>query len=83
MSEQKQSRLIEGVVEKHGRDKTVTVSVIRTQPHAEYGKVVRSKTKFHVHDEQNRAKTGDKVRIKQCRPYSKTKTWELIEIIEV
>ncbi len=81
MTEQAKAHHIQGVVIKHGRDKTVTVRVDRTRPHSEYGKVLRMHSKFHVHDEENRAKTGDQVLIKQSRPHSKTKTWELVEIL--
>ncbi len=69
-----------GVVIKDNRSKTITVRVDRTLKHPVYDKVIHLRTKFHVHDEQGLAKVGDQVRIKQSRPYSKTKTWELVEV---
>jgi small subunit ribosomal protein S17 len=47
-----------------------------------YGKIVRKSVKFKAHDEQNDAKTGDTVRIAECRPLSKDKRWRLVEIVE-
>jgi small subunit ribosomal protein S17 len=47
-----------------------------------YGKSIRRSTKLHAHDENNTAKAGDVVTIKECRPMSKTKSWTLVSVIE-
>ncbi|MGQ0664150.1 MAG: 30S ribosomal protein S17 [Pseudomonadota bacterium] len=71
-------RVLEGTVVSDVNDKTVTVKVERRFMHAVYKKfIVRSK-KFLAHDEANRAKVGDKVRIRECRPISKRKRWEVM-----
>jgi small subunit ribosomal protein S17 len=62
-------------------EKTVTVVIDRKMPHALYGKAVRRSTKLHAHDEKNAAKNGDIVVIKQARPRSRTKAWELVEVV--
>ena len=64
-------------------DKTIVVRVDAVKAHRRYKKVVRRSTKFHAHDEQNRANVGDIVRIVETRPLSKTKTWRLAEVLEV
>ena len=71
-----------GVVTSDSRDKTVTVEVPNSSPHPRYDKIVRRSTKFHVHDETNDARRGDKVRIMETRPISKQKRWRLVEILE-
>lgn len=82
MSEQnKAKRMLEGKVVANNRQKTIKVSIQRTERHALYGKVMHTSTTLHVHDEKNSAKVGDTVRIVQSRPYSKTKSWELAEIV--
>ena len=63
-------------------EKSITVVIDRFVKHPLYGKRLRRTTKFHAHDETNQAQTGDLVRIKQVRPISKTKTFELVEIVE-
>src|SRR5213080_4586985 len=72
-----------GVVVSSGMDKTIVVRVDAVKAHPKYKKVVRRSAKFHAHDEQNRAKIGDVVRIVETRPLSKTKNWRLAEIVEV
>ena len=54
----------------------------RRVQHPLYGKSIRRSTKLHAHDENNTAKTGDVVTIKESRPISKTKAWTLVEVIE-
>jgi small subunit ribosomal protein S17 len=51
-------------------------------PHPRFGKIVKHTAKFHAHDEKNEAKTGDKVRITETRPLSKTKRWRLVEVLK-
>ncbi|MDZ4719508.1 MAG: 30S ribosomal protein S17 [Roseiflexaceae bacterium] len=62
-------------------EKTVVVAVDYLRPHPLYRKIIRKTSKFHAHDEQNTCKIGDVVRIGETRPLSKTKCWEVIEIV--
>jgi small subunit ribosomal protein S17 len=62
-------------------DKTVVVSVERRFAHPLYGKQVTRHKKYYAHDEQNEARLGDVVRIKETRPLSKKKRWRLVEVI--
>ena len=62
--------------------KTIVVRVQRRFPHPEYKKVITQFNKFYAHDEKNEAKVGDRVRIQECRPLSKTKRWRLVEVVE-
>jgi small subunit ribosomal protein S17 len=71
-----------GVVRSDKMDKTIVVSVETTTLHPMYKKyVVRSK-RLKAHDEKNEAKTGDRVRVVECRPISKEKCWRLDAILE-
>jgi len=63
-------------------DKTVTVMLERKVKHALYGKYIKRSTKVHAHDEENNCAEGDTVRIEQCRPLSKNKSWRVIEVLE-
>lgn len=63
-------------------DKTVVVRTVSRVPHPRFGKIVKHTAKFHAHDEKNEAKTGDKVRITETRPLSKTKRWRLVEVLK-
>jgi small subunit ribosomal protein S17 len=63
-------------------DKTVVVAVDYLKPHPLYRKIIRKTSKFHAHDETNQCHTGDVVRIGETRPLSKTKRWEVVEIIQ-
>jgi len=71
-----------GLVISNKMNKTITVTVQRKKKHPIYGKFVKQTKKFHAHDEKNEAGEGDKVRIAETRPLSKTKRWRLVEIIE-
>jgi len=71
-----------GIVTSDAMNKTITVSVERLKYHPLYKKGVKRTKKYKAHDEENKAKTGDLVRIRECRPLSKTKRWRLIEIIQ-
>ncbi len=62
--------------------KTIVVQVERRVPHPRYGKIVRVLKKFYAHDEERKAKTGDRVVIRETRPLSKTKRWELVEVLK-
>lgn len=61
--------------------KTIVVRVERRVRHPRYHKIVRRFNKLHAHDENGRARLGDWVRIRECRPISKQKCWRLIEVI--
>jgi len=63
-------------------NKTIVVRVKRRFRHPRFKKVVTAYSKFYAHDEKNEAKVGDRVRIQETRPLSKTKSWRLVEIIE-
>jgi small subunit ribosomal protein S17 len=70
-----------GVVVSDKTDKTRQVSVERTYRHSLYDRVLRSKSKFAVHDEKNISHVGDTVKIMESRPLSKTKRWVLVEVV--
>jgi small subunit ribosomal protein S17 len=74
-------RTVEGRVVSNKMNKTVTVLVERQVKHALYGKYLRRSTKLHAHDETNACNEGDLVRVAECRPLSKTKNWQVIEVI--
>ena len=63
-------------------NKTIVVRVKRRFQHPRFKKVVTAYSKFYAHDEKNEAKVGDRVRIQETRPLSKTKSWRLVEVVE-
>jgi small subunit ribosomal protein S17 len=63
-------------------NKTIVVRVERRFRHPQFKKVVTAYSKFYAHDEKNEAKVGDRVRIRETRPLSRTKCWRLIEVVE-
>jgi len=71
-------RILQGVVVSDKNDKTIVVRVERRFTHPMMKKTVRRTKKYHAHDEANAAKTGDIVRIEECRPLSRNKTWALV-----
>ena len=71
-----------GRVTSNKPDKTVTVLLERQVKHPLYGKYIKRSTKVHAHDEDNSCTEGDLVRISECRPLSKTKSWRVVEIVE-
>ena len=75
-------RVLQGVVVSDKGDKTVVVKVERRFTHPVLKKTVRRSKNYHAHDETNRAKVGEAVSIVESRPYSKTKTWALVEATE-
>ncbi|MDR3274900.1 MAG: 30S ribosomal protein S17 [Endomicrobium sp.] len=81
MSERGKRKCRIGVVISDKSEKTRYVSVERTYRHSLYDRVLRSKDKFAVHDEKNISHLGDKVKIMESRPLSKTKKWVLVEIV--
>jgi small subunit ribosomal protein S17 len=70
-----------GVVVSDKMDKTVVVAIENRSPHPKYGKIVVKTKKFKAHDEDNQCKEGDRVRIQETRPLSKTKHWTVAEIL--
>lgn len=71
-------RILQGVVVSDTNDKTVTVSVERRYAHRFFKKVVRRSKKYRAHDGDNTCKVGDRVRIQECRPISRTKHWKVL-----
>lgn len=71
-----------GRVVSNKMEKTVVVAVDYLKPHPLYRKTIRKTNKFHAHDEQNECRIGDVVRIGETRPLSKTKRWEVVEIMQ-
>jgi small subunit ribosomal protein S17 len=63
-------------------DKTVVVSIERLVKHETYGRYVRRRTKFKVHDENNECRIGDVIRFMETRPLSKDKRWRFVEFVE-
>lgn len=71
-------RILQGVVVSDAADKTIVVRVERRFTHPTMRKTVRKSKKYHAHDAQNAFKIGDNVRIQECRPISKTKSWVVL-----
>ena len=70
-----------GVVTSTKMDKTIVVEYVARVPHPKFKKIVKKSKKFYAHDEDSKAKVGDKVRIVETRPLSKLKCWELVEVL--
>ena len=75
-------KLREGTVVSNKMDKTLVVAVVERVRHPKYGKFMLRTKKLYVHDEANDANPGDKVRVMETRPMSKSKRWRLVEILE-
>ena len=71
-------RVMQGIVVSDKMDKTVTVKVERRVMHSLYKKFIRRSKKYSAHDENNACKVGDVVSIRECRPISKNKRWEIL-----
>jgi small subunit ribosomal protein S17 len=71
-----------GTVKSNKMEKTIVVSIETLALHPLYKKYVKRSKKVKAHDEKNEAKLGDRVRVIECRPISKEKSWKLVEIIE-
>lgn len=80
--ENKIKRTQQGRVVSNKMDKTVTVLLERRVKHPLYGKFIKRSTKVHAHDESNECQEGDLVKIIESRPFSKSKAWNVLEIIE-
>ncbi len=82
VSEEDKIRTVTGRVVSNKMDKTISVYVERRVKHPMYGKYMRRSTKLLAHDEENTCNEGDVVTITECRPFSKNKTWRLVEVVE-
>ena len=82
MQERGQRKERVGIVVGNKMDKTITVAVERLVSHPLYKKVLRRTKKYHAHDKENTCNMGDLVRIREIRPLSKTKRWNMIEIVK-
>ena len=72
-------KILDGIVVSDKGDKSITVMVERKYQHPVLKKVIKTKKKYHVHDENNSHKNGDKVKIIESRPISKTKKFKVLE----
>ncbi len=74
-------RVLTGTIVSDKTDKTVVVRVERRVKHPLYGKIIKLSKKYHAHDEGNEFKTGEQIRIEECKPISKLKTWKVLDRI--
>ena len=81
MPEQKKKPVIAAVISKSG-NKSVKVAIDYKVKHPKYGKYISRRTTLAVHDELNKSAVGDIVEIVESRPYSKTKSWRLISVVQ-
>ena len=72
----------EGIVDSTKMEKTIVVKVVDRVRHPLYGQTLQRTKRLYVHDEQNDAKAGDRVRVQETRPLSKLKRWRLVEVLE-
>ena len=70
-----------GLVISNKMEKTVVVAIENRSPHPKYGKIVVKTKHYKAHDEENQCQEGDRVRIRETRPLSKTKRWNVVEIL--
>ena len=82
MRERGVRKKMSGIVVRNSMDKTAVVIVDRLKKHSVYEKYIKRSSKYLIHDPENKCRIGDKVRIVECRPISKIKRWQLLEIIE-
>ena len=75
-------RILIGTVVSDKTDKTVVVKVERKVKHPLYGKIIRRSKRYNAHDEDNSYKTGERVRIEETKPISKTKTWRVLDRLQ-
>jgi small subunit ribosomal protein S17 len=75
-------RMRQGIVKSSKADKTIVVRIDSARRHRMYKKIVHSSTVLHAHDENNDANEGDRVRVIESRPLSRSKRWRLVEIME-
>ena len=72
-------KILKGTVTSAKNNKTIVVEVTRKFKHPFYEKVIKRSKKYHAHDEKNKFKEGEKVSIIECKPFSKKKTWQVME----
>ena len=83
MTEERTLRKVRvGMVVSDKMDKTVVIAIEDNVKHPVYGKIIKRTLKVHAHDENNECGVGDKVRIMETRPLSKTKRWRVVEVLE-
>ena len=83
MTEERTLRKVRvGMVVSDKMDKTVVIAIEDNVKHPVYGKIIKRTLKVHAHDEANACGIGDKVRIMETRPLSKTKRWRVVEVVE-
>ena len=82
MSDRNRRKTLVGIVTSNKMDKSIVVSIEETRRHPLYGKSTKITKKVMAHDENNECQIGDKVRIMETRPLSKSKRWRLVEIVE-
>lgn len=80
--QERKLKTLTGVVISSSGDKSIKVAIERRVRHPKYGKYIKRRTKLAVHDERNQGRAGDVVEIAECRPYSKTKSWRLLRVLE-
>ncbi|MGF1495808.1 MAG: 30S ribosomal protein S17 [Elainellaceae cyanobacterium] len=71
-----------GVVVSDKMDKTVIVAIENRAPHPKYRKIIVRTKRYKAHDEDNRCRVGDRVRIQETRPLSRTKRWMVLDVLE-
>ena len=81
MEEKKQRTLVGNVISISG-DKSIRVMLDYKVKHPKYGKYIKRSIKVAVHDPENQSRVGDLVEIQECRPFSKTKSWRLVKIMQ-
>ncbi|MEM7588776.1 MAG: 30S ribosomal protein S17 [Myxococcota bacterium] len=77
----KKGRVLKGVVTSSCRQKTITVQVQQFKRHCKYGRFIRTRTRYHAHDEGNVCAVGDEVVIIESKPYSRLKRWRLRQVV--
>jgi small subunit ribosomal protein S17 len=82
MMKDRKPKTLTGLVISNSGEKSIKVAIDFKVKHPKYNKYVRRRTKLGVHDEHGQAAPGDTVEIGQCRPYSRTKSWRLIKVLE-
>ena len=82
ITERANRKIREGIVSSNKMDRTIVVDVVERVRHPKYNKFVMRTKKLYAHDEANDANIGDKVRVMETRPLSKTKRWRVVEILE-
>lgn len=82
METQREQRTLTGLVTSKSGQKSIRVTIEYKVKHPKYGKYVRRRTKLGVHDQENACGMGDLVEIAQCRPWSKTKSWRVVRVVQ-